>query len=181
MTTQNLALLKYPLGKFVKPNIISETQILEWIETIEGLPEILSNLTKDLSVEQLNWPYRPDGWTIKQVVHHFSDSHMNSIIRFKLALTEDAPTIKPYHEDRWATLIDGNDNNLSHTLSLLKGLHAKLGTLLRSLSNTDLKREFVHPEHGRRISLEENIGIYAWHSKHHIAHIKQALKHKGKF
>lgn len=181
MSSQNLDQLKYPIGKFIKPNIISESQILEWIETIENLPEILTNLTKDLSVDQLNLPYRPEGWNIKQVVHHLADSHMNCMIRFKWTLTEDTPTIKAYHEDRWAKLKDDNDNDLSHTLYLLKGLHAKLGTLLRSLTKEDLKREFIHPEHGRHISLEETIGIYSWHSKHHVAHIKQALKYRGKF
>ena len=181
MSSQNLEQLKYPIGKFIKPEIISEHLILEWIETIEGLPEILYNLTKKISVEQLNWPYRPEGWNIKQVVHHLADSHMNSIIRFKLAMTEDTPTIKPYHEDRWASLIDAKEDDLRYTLSLLKGLHAKMGTLLRSFTKDDLKREFIHPEHGRRFSLEETIGIYAWHSKHHVTHIEQALKLKGKF
>lgn len=181
MTSQNLDHLKYPIGKFIKPDSISESQILEWIETIENLPETLTNLTKDLSVDQLNLPYRPEGWNIKQVVHHLADSHMNCMIRFKWTLTEDTPTIKAYHEDRWAKLKDDNDNNLNHTYFLIKGLHAKLGTLLRSLTKEDLKREFIHPEHGRHISLEETIGIYAWHSKHHVAHIEQALKYKGKF
>lgn len=181
MDAQNLAHLKYPIGKFAKSDHISEAQILKWIDTIEDLPEILYELTKDLSVEQLNWPYRPEGWTIKQVVHHFANSHMNSVMRFKLTLTEDVPTIKPYFEDRWATLADDNDNDLSHSLSLLRGLHAKWGILLRSLTKTDLKREFIHPEHGRRFNLEENLAIYAWHCEHHVAHIKQALKYKGKF
>jgi len=181
MNAESLYHLKYPIGKFTKPDQISESQILEWIVTIEGLPKTLTQLTKDLSVEQLNWPYRPGGWTIKQVVHHIADSHMNSIIRFKLALTEDTPTIKPYFEDRWATLKDNNDDQLSHSLSLLKGLHAKMGILLRSFTKDDLKREFIHPEHSKRFSLEETIGIYAWHSNHHLSHIEQALKYKGKF
>jgi len=181
MTTVNLETLKYPIGKFIKPNHISEAQIQEWIQTIEDLPETLISVVKGLSIEQLHWPYRPEGWNIKQVVHHLADSHMNSIIRFKLALTEDTPTIKPYHEDRWAKLADDNDDDLRHTLSLLNGLHAKLGILLRSLSKDDLKREFIHPEYGKRYSLEETIGVYAWHSKHHVAHIKQALKYHGKF
>lgn len=181
MGSLDLEQLKYPIGKFVRPASISEIKILEWIETIENLPETLTNLTKDLTIEQLHWPYRPDGWNIKQVVHHLADSHMNSIIRFKLTLTEDTPTIKPYFEDRWAALIDNNDNNLSHSLSLLKGLHAKMGSLMRSLTKADLKREFIHPEHGKRFSLEETIGTYAWHSNHHLAHIEQALKFKGTF
>lgn len=181
MSTVNLETLKYPIGRFIKPDHISEAQIQEWIQTIEDLPDTLTSVVKGLYVEQLHWPYRPEGWNIKQVVHHLADSHINSIIRFKLAMTEDTPTIKPYHEDRWARLADDNDDDLSNTLSLLNGLHAKLGILLRSLTKEDLKREFIHPEYGKRYSLEETIGIYAWHSKHHVAHIKQALKRQGKF
>ena len=181
MDIQNLESLKYPIGKYSKLEDVSEAQIQEWIATIEGLPQILGNITKDLTIEQLSWPYRPGGWTIKQVVHHCADSHMNSMIRFKLTLTEDSPTIKPYYEDRWANLIDSNDDDLSHTLSLLKGLHAKWVLLLRSMTKDELEREFIHPEHGKHFSLEETIGLYAWHCKHHVAHIKQALKYKGNF
>ena len=181
MTSQDQNHLKYPIGKFAKPEKISEPQIKEWIKTIEELPEQLTELTKDLTNEQLHLLYRPNGWSIKQVVHHLADSHMNSLIRFKLALTEDNPTIKPYHEDRWAKLIDGIDNDLSGSLSNIRGLHFKWVIVLRSLTKEELKREFIHPEHGKRFSLEETIGIYAWHSKHHLAHIEQALKFNGKF
>lgn len=178
---QNPENLKYPIGKFMISEHQSDVQIHEWIATIEAFPQTVIELTKDLTVLQLSWHYRPGGWTIKQVVHHCADSHMNSIMRFKLALTEDTPIIKPYYEDRWATLADGNDTNINHTIILLKGLHAKWGILLRSLSPSDLKREFIHPEHGRCFSLDETIGLYAWHCKHHLAHMKQALKYKGKF
>ena len=181
MTEQELYALKYPIGEFTKPEVIDTQQIQLWIRDLEQFPERIDSLTKDLSVEQLHWPYRPKGWNIKQVVHHCADSHINSIIRFKLALTEDTPTIRPYYEDRWAKLVDCNDDNLSDTLSLLKGLHAKLCALLKSLSTEELSRAFIHPDHGNRVRLDENIGIYAWHSNHHLAHIKQALKHKGQF
>ena len=147
MVPENLNHLRYPIGKYVKIEHPTESQILEWMETIECLPENLINLTKNMSIEQLQWPYRPEGWTIKQVIHHLADSHMNSIIRFKLALTEDIPTIKPYFEDRWALLADNNDNHIGDTLSLLKGLHAKWVVLLRSLTKDDLKREYIHPEY----------------------------------
>jgi hypothetical protein len=106
---------------------------------------------------------------------------MNSIIRFKLALTEDSPTIRPYYEDRWATLIDSTDDNLENSLFLLKGLHAKLCQLLKHISEEEMSREFVHPEHGKRFRIDETIGVYAWHSNHHLAHVKQAIKHKGQF
>ena len=181
MFSENLDDLRYPLGRYSKTEHPSESQILEWIETIENLPKDLKNLVKNLTLEQLQWPYRPEGWNIKQVIHHLADSHMNSIIRFKLVLTEDLPTIKPYYEDRWALLKDNNENDISHTLSLLNGLHAKWGILLRSLTKDDLMREYIHPEYGKQLNLEETIGIYAWHCKHHLAHIQQALKYVGKF
>ncbi|WP_262731931.1 MULTISPECIES: YfiT family bacillithiol transferase [Gaetbulibacter] len=181
MTTEALQKLKYPIGTFKKPELITQDHITSWINDIEQLPSTLEALTKNLTKEELNWVYRPDGWTIKQVVHHCGDSHLNSIIRFKLALTEDAPTIKPYLENRWAELPDSTDDDLSNSITLLKGIHSKLAKLLKSLNNEELKREFIHPEHGKRFSLEETIGIYAWHSNHHTAHIKQALTHKGEF
>ena len=181
MTDQELYYLKYPIGEFIKPENIDSEILDTWINDLERFPETLVSLTKDLTIDQLLWSYRPGGWNIKQVVHHCADSHINSIIRFKLALTEDIPTIRTYHEDRWAKLIDCNDNNLDDTILLLKGLHAKLCNLLRSLTAEDLCKQFIHPDHVNRIRLDENIGIYAWHSNHHLAHIRQALKFKGQF
>ncbi|WP_040278680.1 YfiT family bacillithiol transferase [Psychroserpens damuponensis] len=181
MTTQDLYKLRFPIGEFKKPNCISSETIHIWISDIEHFPSEIEKITKNLSTNSLNWQYRPEGWNIKQVVHHCADSHMNSIIRFKLALTEDDPIIKPYFEDRWAHLIDGNDDNIDHSLNLLKGLHAKLGQLLKHISKEELSREFIHPEHGKRFRIDETIGIYAWHSNHHLAHVKQAIAHKGQF
>ncbi|WP_460218315.1 YfiT family bacillithiol transferase [Psychroserpens sp. MEBiC05023] len=181
MTNNTLQKLKFPIGEFQKPEIITSEMITNWIQDIEQFPKAMEIATKNLSQEELQWTYRPNGWNIKQVVHHCADSHMNSIIRFKLALTEDTPTIRPYYEDRWANLVDGTDDNLNDTLHLLKGLHAKLGKLLRHISEEELSREFVHPEHGKRFRIDETIGTYAWHSNHHLAHVKQAIKHKGTF
>ncbi|WP_299227673.1 YfiT family bacillithiol transferase [uncultured Psychroserpens sp.] len=181
MNETDLYKLKFPIGEFKKPDSIQNDLIHKWIDDIEKFPITIERLTKNLSLQQLQWSYRPEGWTIKQVVHHCADSHMNSIIRFKLALTEDTPTIRPYFESRWANLIDGTDDNLSATQSLLNGLHAKLGKLLRHIPKEDLSRTFVHPEHGKQFTLDETIGIYAWHCNHHLAHIKLALEHKGKF
>ncbi|WP_298761789.1 YfiT family bacillithiol transferase [uncultured Psychroserpens sp.] len=181
MTSEELYKLRFPIGEFTAPQNISSEMISGWINDIEQFPKAINEAIKDLNVDQLKWQYRPDGWSIKQVVHHCADSHMNSIIRFKLALTEDSPTIRPYYEDRWANLIDGNDDSLDDTLSLLKGLHAKLSKLLRNISEEELSREFVHPEHGKRFRLDETIGTYAWHSNHHLAHVKQAIKYKGNF
>ena len=116
--------LKYPIGTFSVPQSITAEAISDWISDIQEFPKTMVSLVENLSAKELNIPYRPEGWNIKQVVHHCADSHMNSIIRFKLALTEDSPTIRPYYEDRWATLVDGNDNNLENTLYLQDyGLH----------------------------------------------------------
>lgn len=182
MTEEKLHSLKYPIGKFVKPEYINNETLAQWISDIEHLPKNIETLTKDLTLEQLQWVYRPNGWNIKQVVHHCADSHINAFIRFKLALTEESPTIKPYHEDLWANLIDGNADDLTDTLFLLKGLHAKLCYLLRYIPKADLStKSYIHPQHGKRFTLDEAIGMYAWHSNHHLAHIKQALEYKGQF
>ncbi|MCV9388218.1 YfiT family bacillithiol transferase [Reichenbachiella ulvae] len=179
MSESTMYSLKYPIGEFEKPAQITAEHISQWIEDIERFPIRIKELTHDLSTEQLKWPYRPRGWTIKQVVHHCADSHMNSLMRFKLALTEELPAIRPYFEDRWAELEDSLDDDLSYTQMLLEGLHYRWVKLLKSLTADDLKREFVHPEHGQQFSLAENIGIYAWHCNHHTAHVKQALELKG--
>lgn len=180
MTELDLYKLRFPIGEFKKPQIITKQQIDTWIASIETLPQSIISVTKNLSEEELNYKYRPNGWTIKQVVHHCADSHINSIIRFKLALTEDKPTIRPYFEDRFAKLHDYS-GSIDTSISILIGIHKKLGILLKNLNKDELKRKFVHPEYGRHYSLEESIGVYAWHSNHHLAHIKQALNYRGKF
>jgi hypothetical protein len=181
MKPENLEKLKYPIGKFNWPEKIREDQTRIWIKEIELFPTRLIELIKELSENELNWKYRPDGWTIKQVVHHCADSHMNSFIRFKLSLTEDTPTIKPYFEDKWAELPDTTDSNISESIKILEGLHSRWTILLKSLKSEDLKREFIHPEHGKHISLGQNNALYAWHCNHHFAHIKQAIENKGNY
>ncbi|MFA0963534.1 YfiT family bacillithiol transferase [Roseivirga sp. BDSF3-8] len=173
--------LSYPVGKFNAPARITPDQLEGWINEIASFPGELAALTKDLGHPQVNWRYRPGGWTIKQVVHHCADSHMNSLMRFKLALTEDTPAIRPYLEDRWAELPDSLGDDLSHSLMILSGLHARWALLLRSLTSDQLGRRFVHPEHNREFTLRETIGTYAWHGRHHLAHIKQALKAAGAY
>lgn len=180
-TNAEIEKLRYPIGKFEKPEAIMPDLINQWISEIELFPSRMILLTKDLAEVELNWRYRPNGWTIRQVVHHCADSHMNSFIRFKLCLTENIPTIKPYFEDKWAELPDTTEANISESVKIIEGLHSRWTHLLRSLKPEDMKKEFIHPEQGRRISIEENIGIYAWHSNHHLAHIKQAINFKGKF
>ncbi|GAB3650796.1 bacillithiol transferase BstA [Echinicola sediminis] len=181
MTPDTLEKLKYPIGTFRKPEQIDESHLNAWIESISSFPQRVKVLTDGLTTEQLNWRYRPEGWSIKQVVHHCGDSHMNSIIRFKLALTEDNPSIKPYFEDRWAKLIDSNDDDISHSIMLLMGLHYRWVILLRSLGKKELERTFYHPENRKESNLAETIGQYAWHCEHHLAHIKQAVEHQGSF
>jgi hypothetical protein len=166
--------LKYPIGKFQTPIRMERIQIQDWIKVIEEFPKKLNNEVKDLIEIELEKQYRPGGWTIQQVVNHCADSHMNSFIRFKLALTENTPTIKPYFENLWAELPDARDFPVESSLKILEGLHQRWINLLRSLSDVDLDRQFKHPETNELISLKINIGIYAWHCEHHLAHVKNA-------
>lgn len=173
--------LKFPIGQFEMPKEISAPQLKNWIVEIEQLPEKIQTITEDLSVKELNYVYRPDGWNIKQVIHHLTDSHINSFIRFKLALTEETPTIKPYQEHLWAELIDGKSNEIKSSLLILKGIHNKWTLLLNSLTSEQLLRKYYHPENKKEHTLIEAIALYAWHGNHHLAHIKQALEYKGNF
>lgn len=173
--------LKFPIGTYAPNKDPNEKLIQKWIGDIESFPSKIESLTIATTAESLNWKYRPNGWTVKQVVHHCSDSHMNSIIRFKLALTEDVPTIRPYYEDRWANLSDSLTDEIDDSLTLLRGLHKKWTRLLKSLSKEQLALEFVHPEHGQKFNLAENIGNYAWHCNHHLAHIRNGINSKGKY
>ena len=177
----NLEKLKFPIGKFQNPDSISENDLKTWISIIENFPSRIKKLTSTLSVEELNWTYRPKGWNIKQVVHHCADSHINSFIRFKLALTEDNPTIKPYEEQLWAELVDGKSDEIFHSLQIIISVHYRWVLLLKSLGTAELKRQFTHPANKKTSSLDEIIGMYAWHCNHHLAHIEQALAHKGQF
>ena len=169
---------RYPIGQFHVEVPISEVHTKQWIEEISQLPEQLTLLVKGLSESELLYTYREGGWTIKQLIHHIADSHLNSYIRFKLALTEENPTIKPYEESKWAELWDYEMPPQS-ALDLLAAIHRKWVVLLRSLSAEQLERTFRHPDSGE-VNLKENIGIYAWHGKHHLAHIRLALENDNK-
>lgn len=173
--------LRYPVGKFIVPTEIDRQHIQSWKATIQSLPQELNALVKDLSVTERNWIYRPDGWSIKQVIHHLADSHMNSFIRFKLTLTENVPEVRPYEEHKWAVTADGQDDDISASLQIITGVHNRWFYLLDTLTEEDLALLYFHPQHQRLYSLKEAIGIYDWHSRHHLAHIKQALHHKGNF
>ena len=178
MNDMTLDASKYPIGRANIPKNITESNMADWIRILESFPNKLTDLTQNLSEEQLDTPYRKGGWTILQVVHHLVDSHTNSYIRFKWALTEKQPVIKAYYEDRWAELQDYKAP-VSLSLDALKSLHAKWVYLLRNLSPEELQRTFIHPETNQKISLQKNIGIYAWHSEHHYAHIEKLLLRKG--
>jgi hypothetical protein len=177
----NLEKLKFPIGKFLIPVSISENDIKSWIEVIENFPSNIKKRTETLSIEELNWIYRPQGWSIKQVVHHCADSHINSFIRFKLALTEDVPTIKPYEEALWAELIDGNSDIILPSIQIIEGVHARWVLLLKSFGEQELKKKFIHPANKKIACLDEIIGVYAWHCSHHLAHIEKAIVYKGQF
>ncbi|MDH5610194.1 MAG: putative metal-dependent hydrolase [Cyclobacteriaceae bacterium] len=173
--------LKYPIGRFLAPDTISEALIRQWVDVLESFPFRVFQVAGDLSPAQLDWAYRPGGWTIRQVVHHCADSHMNSFVRFKWALTESKPVIKAYEEAKWARLADSYTAPIEPSLSLLDALHQRWVYLLRSLSENDRKRTYVHPETNREISLATTIGMYAWHCEHHYTHILQALEFEGRY
>lgn len=161
---------RYPIGKFEFTGEITAAQREQWIREIETLPARMRQAVAGLSEDQLNLTYREGGWTLRQVVHHVADSHINAYTRFKLALTEDNPTIRPYFEDRWAELQDFRAD-IQVSLTLLEALHQRWVILLKSLSEADYERTFQHPESGKTTSLAYNLGTYAWHGNHHLAHI----------
>lgn len=169
---------RFPIGKFSFPGSVTDADRASFIADIETTPAKLRAAVAGLSTQQLDTPYRDGGWTVRQVTHHVPDSHMNAYVRYKLALTEDVPTIKPYEEDRWALLGDTNATPIEVSLLLLDSLHDRWVRLLRSLGPEDWKREFRHPEMGV-VSLERNLALYAWHGKHHVAHVTELRKRMG--
>jgi uncharacterized damage-inducible protein DinB len=170
--------LRYPIGKFHYDGPLSEEQMRSSLDDIARTPENLRAAVKGLSEAQLDTPYRPGGWTVRQVTHHVPDSHMNAYIRFKLALTEDDPTIKPYAEDRWAQLADTKNTPIEVSFTMLDSLHDRWVRLLRSLKPEDWQRTFRHPEMGP-MTLEKTLALYAWHGRHHVAHITALRDRNG--
>lgn len=167
--------LRYPVGKFSYSGSPTEEERRIFIREIGETPEKLRASVTGFSAEQLDTPYRPEGWTVRQVVHHLPDSHLNAYVRFKLALTEDEPTIKPYAEDRWAELADTQATPIDVSLTMLDSLHDRWVRLLRSLTPEQWKRTFRHPDLGA-MTLEKTLALYAWHGKHHVAHITELRK-----
>lgn len=170
--------LRFPLGRFESPNVYQSVLVKEAMADIAALPGLLASAVANLTDAQLDTPYRPGGWTIRQVVHHLADSHMNSYIRFRLALTEERPIIKAYEETAWAHLPDAKEAAPAVSVQLLQALHVRWGLLLQSLSFEQWHRAFVHPE-GGDIFLFQAAGLYAWHGKHHLAHITTLQERMG--
>ena len=162
--------LRYPIGRLELPTTITEEHIAQWIQDIEILPRQFSDAVSALPPGSLDTPYRPGGWTLRQVIHHVADSHINSYIRFKWTLTETMPTIKPYDEKAWAELPDMRDTPVGVSLRLLGALHERWVILLRALTPEQLQLTFIHPESGP-VRLEQAIGLYSWHGRHHLSHL----------
>ncbi|MBL7933646.1 MAG: putative metal-dependent hydrolase [Bacteroidia bacterium] len=175
---EDLELLKYPVGRFKVPGSYTKDQLNGYITILEMFPEKLFSTVEKLNSEQLNTPYRPGGWTVIQVVNHCADSHMNAIIRVKAALTEDRPTIKPYLQDLWANLADGS-MPIQSSISILRGVHSRWTTVLKSLNEEQWLRGFIHPEKGKELSLKEATASYSWHCEHHLAHVVNLIKRMG--
>ena len=169
---------RYPIGKFSYNGNLTENQKGTFLNEIAQAPARLRAAVKGLTEAQLDTPYRPGGWTVRQVVHHVPDSHLNAYVRFKLALTEDAPTIKPYAEDRWAELADTKATPVEVSLTLLDSLHDRWVRLLRALTTEEWKRTFRHPDLGP-MTLEKTLALYAWHGRHHVAHITALREREG--
>jgi len=170
--------LRYPVGKFHYEGEMTGDARRRAIEEMAAMPAKLRAAVKGLTPQQLDTPYRPEGWTVRQVVHHLPDSDLNAYVRFKLALTEDAPTIKLYEQERWAKLEDTQKTPVEVSLALLDSLHQRWVILLKSLGPTDFARTFYHPEQGI-VTLDKQLALYAWHGRHHVAHLTSLRERMG--
>jgi len=171
--------LSYPIGRFV-PQPYSDKELKERLMVIMFLPKELENAIQNLDEYQIETPYRPDGWTVKQLINHIADSHINSFIRFKLGITEENPTIKTYNQDSWVNLNDTKIVPINVSITLVHALHARWAALLNGISSADLERTVFHPEQKKEITLWHMLGLYAWHGKHHVKHIT-ALRERMKW
>jgi uncharacterized damage-inducible protein DinB len=170
--------LRFPTGRFTRPAGLDDDARARAIETIAATPARLREAVRGLAPEQIETPYRPGGWTVRQVVHHVPDSHLNAYIRFKLALTEDGPTIKPYDETRWAELPDTRLVPIATSLTLLDAVHERWVALLRAMQPAEFERPLTHPETGRQ-RLDQMLALYAWHGPHHVAHVTALRERMG--
>lgn len=167
---ENLYNLQYPIGEYDFSRLTSDEDIQQWIQQIENFPSELRKIVEKMKPEQLEARYRPGGWKVKQVIHHLADSHLNAYVRFKLALTEETPTIKPYDQTRWAELKDSEQFPVKDSLVFIDLLHRRWCIVLKSMGLADFEKKIVHPESGTH-ALKTYLGLYAWHGKHHLAQI----------
>jgi hypothetical protein len=178
MSTKPTSDPRYPIGDFVRPAVVGTEQRRASIAILAALPENLRSAVYGLTEAQIDTPYRGGGWTVRQLVHHVADSHMNAYVRTRLALTEDWPTIKPYEERLWAELPDAKSLPIEISLELLDSLHRRWAALLESLSDEQWERGYTHPQSGRQ-NLAQVTALYDWHSRHHVAHITALRKSRG--
>lgn len=171
--------LRYPVGEFHYDGSASPTERQQRIQEIAALPQKLEAAVAGLADERLDSPYRPGGWTVRQVVHHLPDSHLNAYVRIKLALTEDTPTIRPYDQALWAELPEARTAPIRGSIELVRGLHQRWVAMLTAMTDTDWQRAYFHPEMQRKVPLDEVVAMYAWHCRHHVAHITSLRKREG--
>ncbi len=171
-------ILKYPIGKYVEQPF-SGKQLQEWLLDIQALPQQLEFAITNLDESQIDTPYRDGGWTVKQLVHHVADSHMNAYTRFKLGLTEDTPMVKAYDENAWAKMIDSKNIPINISITLLYALHRRWHEILTNVSVEEWNRTVIHSEHKKEMTLWYLLGMYAWHSRHHVAHVTSLRERKG--
>lgn len=167
--------LRYPIGRYVPPTAFDAAQVAHWVDDIAALPADFRAVAEQLDDTQLEQPYRPEGWTARQVIHHVPDSHMHALLRCKHTLTEDHPTVKPYHEADWAKLPDVDATPIGVSLDLLEALHGRWTPLLNALTPAQWQRTYLHPGYGRTYTLYQVAGLYAWHGRHHLAHLQLVL------
>ncbi len=174
--------VRYPVGPWQRPvagRAATDAERGAWIAEIAAAPAAMRRAVAGLSEAQLETPYRPGGWTVRQVVHHVPDSHLNAYVRFKLALTEETPTIKPYDQATWAMLSDARTVPIDVSLAMLDALHVRWVAVLRGMSAADFRRGYHHPEQQRVVPLDEALSLYAWHGRHHVAHITSLRAREG--
>ncbi|MEQ9301286.1 MAG: putative metal-dependent hydrolase [Cyclobacteriaceae bacterium] len=171
--------LKYPIGKFKALSPVDQSTLNQAIEDISSLPEKFSAAVTFMTNDQLDTPYRPGGWTVRQLAHHVADSHMNAYVRMKIALTEKDPTIRPYEEGQWAELKDSANTRVQISLDMLKLLHQRWSVLIKSLDDLQLKRKYYHPGDQEWVNLRTMICMYAWHGNHHLAHVTRLIERQG--
>lgn len=171
--------LKYPIGRFIRPNEVSHEELLEAMDRISAFPVDIEQVVGNLDATQLDTPYRPNGWTVGQVIHHCADSHMNAYIRFKWAMTEETPVIKPYDQAAWANLPDSTMVVPWVSLPIIRGIHIRWVILMREMTEDDWNKKFIHPEHNTTQNLKQVLKMYAWHCDHHLAHITKLIEREG--